>query len=98
MKESIIKSKLSQSALNIGAGSPTDAGMSFRGETDHPNPIQIAGGIPDFPTLPISDFTQMLEQASLEETEGSYNYGGWHGYDGLRDQIAKRQTILDRKN
>ena len=51
MKESIIKSKLSQSALNIGAGSPTDAGLSFRGETDHPNPIQIAGGIPDFPTL-----------------------------------------------
>ena len=97
MKESIIKSKLSQSALNIGAGSPTDAGMSFRGETDHPNPIQIAGGIPDFPTLPISDFTQMLEQASLEETEGSYNYGGWYGYDGLREQIAKRQTILDRK-
>jgi len=97
MKESIIKSKLSQSALNIGAGSPTDAGMSFRGETDHPNPIQIAGGIPDFPTLPISDFTQMLEQASLEETEGSYNYGGWFGYDGLREQIAKRQTILDRK-
>ena len=52
MKESIIKSKLSQSALNIGAGSPTDAGLSFRGETDHPNPIQIAGGIPDFPTPP----------------------------------------------
>ena len=97
MKESIIKAKLSQSALNIGAGSPTDAGMSFRGETDHPNPIQIAGGIPDFPTLPISDFTQMLEQASLEETEGSYNYGGWFGYDGLREQIAKRQTVLDRK-
>ena len=97
MKESIIKSKLSQSALNIGAGSPTDAGLSFRGETDHPNPIQIAGGIPDFPTLPISDFTKMLEQASLEETEGSYNYGGWFGYDGLREQIAKRQTILDRK-
>ena len=97
MKESIIKSKLSQSALNIGAGSPTDAGMSFRGDTDHPNPIQIAGGIPDFPTLPISDFTQMLEQASLEETEGSYNYGGWFGYDGLREQIAKRQTVLDRK-
>ena len=97
MKESIIKSKLSISALNIGAGTPTDAGMSYRGETTHPNPIQIAGGIPDFPTLPISDFTQMLEQASLEETEGSYNYGGWFGYDGLREQIAKRQTVLDRK-
>ena len=41
MKESIIKSKLSQSALNIGAGSPTDAGLSFRGETDHPNPQQL---------------------------------------------------------
>jgi DNA-binding transcriptional MocR family regulator len=39
----------------------------------------------------------MLEQASLEETEGSYNYGGWFGYDGLREQIAKRQTVLDRK-
>ena len=97
MKESIIKSKLSISALNIGAGTPTDAGMSYRGETTHPNPIQIAGGIPDFPTLPISDFTQMLKQASLEETEGSYNYGGWFGYDGLREQIAKRQTLLDRK-
>ena len=97
MKESIIKSKLSISALNIGAGTPTDAGMSYRGETTHPNPIQIAGGIPDFPTLPISDFTQMLKQASLEETEGSYNYGGWFGYDGLREQIAKRQTVLDRK-
>ena len=97
MKESIIKSKLSISALNIGAGTPTDAGMSYRGETTPPNPIQIAGGSPDFPTLPISDFTQMLEQASLEETEGSYNYGGWFGYDGLREQIAKRQTVLDRK-
>ena len=71
--------------------------MSYREETTHPNPIQIAGGIPDFPTLPISDFTQMLKQASLEETEGSYNYGGWFGYDGLREQIATRQTVLDRK-
>ena len=38
MKESILKSKLSISALNIGAGTPTDAGMSYRGETTHPNP------------------------------------------------------------
>ena len=31
MNESILKSKLSKSALNIGAGSPTDAGLSFTG-------------------------------------------------------------------
>ena len=95
MKESILKSKLSKSAIKIGAGSPTDAGLGFRGNTNHPDPIQLSGGIPDEPSLPVTDFTEMLISASKLETEGSYNYGGWFGYDGLREHLANRQSVLD---
>ena len=97
MKESILKSKLSKSAIKIGAGSPTDAGLGFRGNTNHPDPIQLSGGIPDEPNLPVTDFTEMLISASKQETEGSYNYGGWFGYDGLREHLAKRQSVFDNK-
>ncbi len=97
MKESILKSKLSKSAIKIGAGSPTDAGLGFRGNTNHPDPIQLSGGIPDEPSLPVTDFTEMLISASKQETEGSYNYGGWFGYDGLREHLAKRQSVFDNK-
>ena len=97
MNESIIKSKLSKSAVRIGAGSPTDAGLGFRGNSNHPDPIQLSGGIPDEPSLPIVDFTEMLTKASKEQTEGSYNYGGWFGYDGLRENLSVRQSFLDRK-
>jgi 2-aminoadipate transaminase len=98
MNESIIKSKLSKSALNIGAGSPTDAGLSFKGNSSHSNPIQLAGGIPDEPSLPINEFTNMLNIASKEQSAGSYNYGGWLGYEGLRENLAVRQSKLDKKN
>ena len=43
---------LSERTKNIGKGNDTDAGRMWRLPTDHPDPIVLAGGIPDDTVLP----------------------------------------------
>ena len=50
-----IREMLSTAAKSIGAGSPTDAGRSWRRPTEHSDPIVLTAGIPDAPTLPVDD-------------------------------------------
>ncbi|MCH9011116.1 MAG: PLP-dependent aminotransferase family protein [Chloroflexi bacterium] len=86
---------LSTSAKSIGAGSATDAGRSWRLPTDHPDPIVLAGGIPDAPTLPVDDFRRALDHVLATEPEEALQYGGWLGFEGLREVIAERQSRIE---
>ena len=49
-----IRDHLSDSALTVGAGTPTDAGTGWILPSEHPDPIIAAGGIPDAnqPSIP----------------------------------------------
>ena len=51
-REVDIRSLLAESAMAIGAGSPTDAGVAWTLTTEVETPITMAGGIPDPATLP----------------------------------------------
>ncbi len=86
---------LSTSAKSIGAGSTTDAGRPWRLPTEHPDPIVLAGGIPDAPTLPVDDFRHALDHVLATEPEEALQYGGWLGFEGLRGVIAKRQSHIE---
>ena len=86
---------LSTSAKSIGAGSATDAGRSWRLPTDHPDPIVLAGGIPDAPTLPVDDFRRALDHVLATAPEEALQYGGWLGFEGLREVIAERQSRIE---
>ena len=90
-----IRDLLSESALSIGAGSPTDAGRSWRLPTEHPDPIILAGGIPDAPTLPVDDLRRRLNRVLDEDATEALNYGGWLGYEGLREAVAQRQSRIE---
>ena len=57
---------LSDAAKGIGAGSATDAGRFWRLPTEHPDPIVLAGGIPDDTALPIKDLIESFSK-SIEE-------------------------------
>ena len=89
-----IREMLSTSAKSIGAGSPTDAGRSWRLPTEHPDPIVLAAGIPDAPTLPVDDLRDALDRTLSTDPAEALEYGGWLGFDGLRSIIADRQTAL----
>lgn len=93
--ESDIRNVLSASAKNIGAGSATDAGRRWRLPTEREDPIVLAAGIPDMPTVPVSEFKDSLLAVLAEETEDALNYGGWMGFDGLREGVAKRQSQIE---
>ena len=49
-----IRDLLSTAALTIGAGSATDAGREQRLPTGRQNEIVLASGVPDAPTVPVS--------------------------------------------
>ncbi|HAC20245.1 MAG TPA: hypothetical protein DCF78_16905, partial [Dehalococcoidia bacterium] len=93
--DSDIRDVLSESAKNIGAGSPTDAGRRWRLPTEREDPIVLAGGIPDMPTVPVADFQESILAVLAEETEDAMNYGGWLGFEGLRESVAKRQSEIE---
>ena len=93
--DSDIRDVLSESAKSIGAGSPTDAGRRWRLPTERADPIVLAGGIPDMPTVPVAEFQDHLLEVLAEETEDAMNYGGWLGFEGLRESVAKRQSEIE---
>lgn len=86
---------LSTSAKSIGAGSPTEAGRSWRLPTEHPDPIILAAGIPDAPTLPVDDLRDALDEVLTSEPAEALQYGGWSGFEGLRSAIAERQSRIE---
>ena len=94
-KSNRVDSLLSERARNISKGNDTDAGRMWRLPTDHPDPIVLAGGIPDDTVLPTSELTQGLAKAIEEHADDALNYGGWFGYEGCRDAIAKRQNRIE---
>ena len=61
---------LSDAARGIGAGSATDAGRFWRLPTDHPDPIVLAGGIPDDTALPTKDLVESFSKS----IESSINF------------------------
>ncbi len=86
---------LSQSARTIGAGSSSDSGRFWRLPTEHPDPIVLAAGIPDAPTLPIDHIRGAVNRALDADPSATLTYGGWYGYDGLREAIAERQSRIE---
>ena len=89
---------LSDAAKGIGAGSATDAGRFWRLPTEHPDPIVLAGGIPDDTALPIKDLIESFSKSIEEDFTDSLMYGGWFGYEGLRQLIADRQNKIEGIN
>ena len=89
---------LSDAAKGIGAGSATDAGRFWRLPTEHPDPIVLAGGIPDDTALPIKDLIESFSKSIEEDFTDSLMYVGWFGYEGLRQLIADRQNKIEGTN
>jgi 2-aminoadipate transaminase len=52
-------------------------------------PIMLAGGIPDPPSLPIDDLIACNERVLRREGEFALMYGGPQGYPGLREWLAR---------
>ncbi|HAL48998.1 MAG: PLP-dependent aminotransferase family protein [SAR202 cluster bacterium] len=90
-----IQELLSDSAITIGAGSPTDAGRSWIAPTQVENPIALAGGIPDGPTVPVAELRESLLAVLAEERDDSMTYGGLLGFEGLRESVARRQSVIE---
>ena len=81
---------LTGAALAIGAGTPTDVGQSWALPTEHPDPIVLAGGIPDADTLPVQHLREALDHVLDTDAKDALEYGGRLGYDGLREAMAER--------
>ncbi len=86
---------LAESARAIGAGNPTDAGVSWTLPTKAKQPIALAGGIPDPATLPVECLQKALDHVLAETPREALRYGGVQGYDGLRLALAERQSHLE---
>lgn len=90
-----VRELLSESALSIGAGTPTDAGVSWLLPTKVERPITLGGGVPDPATLPVAELQEALVRALADAPTESLTYGGTLGFDGLREALAQRQSRLD---
>ena len=90
-----IESLLSSAARGISAGNATDAGRMWRLPTEHPDPIVLAGGVPDETFMPLEKIIDGLTKAIKEEAEESLMYGGWFGYQRCREAIANRQNDIE---
>jgi 2-aminoadipate transaminase len=93
--ETDIRDLLSPAALSIGAGTPTDAGVSWLLPTKVERPITLGAGVPDPATLPIAELQQTLARALADDPTGSLTYGGNLGFDGLREVLAQRMGRID---
>ena len=90
-----VRSLLAESAIAIGAGTPTDAGVSWTLDTTVETPITMGGGVPDPGTLPATDLQRALSNAVLDTPEETLRYGGVLGFEGLREELAKRWGAID---
>lgn len=90
-----IRDFLSDSALTIGAASATDTATGFVLPEPHPDPIIAAGGIPDAGTLPSEELEAAFGRILDGRPEEALRYGGVLGFEGLREVMAERQSVLD---
>ena len=90
-----VRGLLAGSALAVGAGTPTDAGVSWLLPTQVERPIVMGGGIPDPATLPVQELQEALTRALESSPEETLRYGGVLGYEGLREALAERYSRLD---
>ena len=90
-----VEGLLSSAARGISAGNATDAGRMWRLPTDHPDPIVLAGGVPDDKAMPLQDITDALTKTIENSAGDAMLYGGWLGYEGCRKAIADRQNNIE---
>lgn len=90
-----LRSLLSHAALEVGAGSPTDAGTSWSLPTGVEHPIVLGAGVPDPATMPVEDLRRAINHVLATEAEDALEYGGVYGFSGLREALAQRQSKLD---
>ena len=85
----------SEAARMAGVGDPNDAGWTWTLPSEYPDLIPLGGGIPDAPTAPIEELREALNAVLDEEADDAMVYGGWLGFDGLREAIAERQNMIE---
>jgi 2-aminoadipate transaminase len=85
----------SESARMAGVGDPNDAGWTWTLPSQYPDLIPLGGGIPDAPTIPTEQFREALNAVLDEEADDAMVYGGWTGFDGLREAMAVRQNRIE---
>ena len=85
----------SEPARMAGVGDPTDAGWTWTLPSEYPDLIPLGGGIPDAPTVPTEQFRNALNAVLDEESDEAMVYGGWLGFEGLREVIADRQNRIE---
>ena len=85
----------SDAARMAGVGDPTDAGWTWTLPSEYPDLIPLGGGIPDAPSIPTEQFREALNAVLDEEPDDAMVYGGWMGFEGLRDLMAERQNRIE---
>ena len=90
-----IRTLLAPSALAVGAGTPTDQGVSWAPPAQAASPITLGGGIPDPETLPVRQLQSALTAVLLDTPADTLRYGGVLGFEGLRQVLADRYTSID---
>ena len=85
----------SDAARMAGVGDPTDAGWTWTLPSEYPDLIPLGGGIPDAPSIPTEQFREALHAVLDEEPDDAMVYGGWMGFEGLRDLMAERQNRIE---
>ncbi len=85
----------SDAARMAGVGDPNDAGWTWTLPSEYPDLIPMGGGIPDAPTVPVEEIREALNAVLDEESDEAMVYGGWLGFDELREAIAERQNRIE---
>ena len=93
--ETPLSNLASDAARMAGVGDPNDAGWTWTLPSEYPDLIPLGGGIPDAPTIPPEEFRDALNAVLDEEADDAMVYGGWMGYDGLRELMAERQNRIE---
>ena len=93
--ETSLSDLASDAARMAGVGDPNDAGWTWTLPSEYPDLIPLGGGIPDAPTIPTEQFREALNAVLDEESDDALVYGGWMGYESLRDLMAERQNRIE---
>lgn len=90
-----VRELLSRSAAVLPAISATEAGTPGRSigftTTEHKEPINLGGGIPDPDSLPVDGLREAIDRVLSSRAEPALRYGGVFGFNDLRSVLAERQ-------